>query len=119
LHPYRYYRPGAQLVAYLLRVLDREGEAIDLLARADAALQNGQLALQLYHFYAERQRWRAAGEALERHAALTPLAEPPAHRWLATERARLASRLGIAPTAPGQAAAVQSRHDPDHTGQGR
>ncbi len=101
LHSYRYYRPGVQVVAHLLRLLDREGEAIDLLQRADAALQNGQLALQLYNLFFARQQWKAAEEALDRHAALTPLAEPPAKRWIAAQRASLAVHLGQRPTAPG------------------
>ena len=94
LHPHPFYRPGVQVMANLLQLLDRDEEAIQLLQQADASLQNGQVAVQLYSLLVNTQQWPAAGQALERYAALSPLLEPAAKLWLQGQRAQTAYQLG-------------------------
>ena len=94
LHPHPIYRPGVQVVVHLLQLLDRDEEAIQLLRQADASLQNGQLAVQLYSLLSDTQQWPAAEQALERYAILSPLLEPAAKLWLKAQRARVAYHLG-------------------------
>ena len=94
LHPHPFYRPGVQAIAHLLQLLDRDEEAIQLLQQADACLQNGQMAVQLYSLLANTQHWSAAEQALERYAILSPLLEPAAKLWLQSQRAQVAYQLG-------------------------
>ncbi len=94
LHLHPFYRPGVQAVARLLQLLDRDEEAIQLLQQADAGLQNGQLAVQLYSLLSDTQQWPVAEQALERCAILSPLLEPAAKLWLQAQRARVAYHLG-------------------------
>ncbi|MDB6057518.1 MAG: bepA 16, partial [Verrucomicrobiales bacterium] len=90
LHKYPFYRPAVQTCAYLLQLLDRKDEAIDLLQRADASLQNSHVAAQLYVLYTETQRWAEAGAELDRYETLCPAMELPVRRWLTGQRARVA-----------------------------
>ncbi|HTS17729.1 MAG TPA: tetratricopeptide repeat protein [Verrucomicrobiae bacterium] len=94
LHPHPFYRPGIQTVAYYLQLLDRDDEAIQLLQRADAALQNAPVASQLYALLCDTQQWTAAEQALERFVALSPLLEPSGKLWLQAQRARIAHQIG-------------------------
>lgn len=94
LHRFPFYRPGIQVTAHLLQLLDRDDEAIQLLQQADAALQSGPVAGQWYSLLSENGRWSAAESALARYAELSPLLEPPLEKWLTSQRARTACHLG-------------------------
>jgi tetratricopeptide (TPR) repeat protein len=93
-HPTPFYRPGIQTCARLLQLLDRDDEAIQLLREADAVLQSGPVAGQLYALLSENGRWLEAEAALARFVELSPLLEPPARQWLSAQRGRIAYHLG-------------------------
>ncbi len=94
LYPHAFYRPGVQSQARFLQLLDRDDEAIQLLSEAGAFLQNGPVMAQLFSILAENGRWQEAEVALERCAALLPLAEPQIKRWIISQQARVAYQLG-------------------------
>jgi tetratricopeptide (TPR) repeat protein len=94
LHPHSFYRPGVQVQAQLLQLLDRDDEAMQLLTEAGAALQNSPVAAQLFSLLAENGRWHEAEVALERYVALAPLMEPAVKKWVASQQARAAYHLG-------------------------
>lgn len=94
LHTHRFYRPAVQTMAHLLQLLDRDDEAIALLKEADAELQNGLLAGQLYGLLSENERWQEAEAALDRYVSLSPLMEKENKKWVTAQRARLCYRLG-------------------------
>ncbi len=94
LHGNPFYRPAVQTQAHLLQLLNRDEDAIQLLRDADAVLQNGPVAAQLYGLLSENGRWREADAALQRYEDLSPLVEPPVEKWLTAQRARAAYHLG-------------------------
>ncbi len=94
LHAYPYYRPGVQVRAHLLQLLDRDEKAVQLLSEANSSLQNAPVAAQLYGVLTEQGEWREAEATLERYVALSPLMEPPIKKWVASQRARAAYYLG-------------------------
>lgn len=94
LHPHPFYRPGVQTSAHLLQLLDRDEAAIALLQEADAVLQNGPVAAQLYGLLSESGLWAEAEAALERYVELSPLLESPLRKWVASQRARVAYHRG-------------------------
>ncbi len=94
LHPHPFHRPAVQTIAYLLQVLDRDPEAIDVLEEAGSVLQSGPVAAQLYSLLQENGRWAEASRALERYVELSPLLETGFHKWVASQRARVAYHLG-------------------------
>lgn len=106
LHPHAYHRPSVQTQAYLLQLLDRDDEAIELLEAACAELQSAPVAAQLYSLLSENGRWPAARETLERYAELSPLREPRLAQWLEAQRARAAYHSGQRAAAARHAAAV-------------
>lgn len=93
-HAHPFYRPGVQLIAHLLQLLDRDAEAIDLLKQANEVLQSGPIAAQLYSLLNENNHWIEAEAALNRYVAMSPLLEPPLQKWVASQRARVAFHLG-------------------------
>jgi predicted Zn-dependent protease len=93
-HPVAFYRPALQTSARLLQLLDRDDDAIALLAPAAVALESGSVAAQLYSLLSENDRWSEAQAALDRYAELSPLLEAPGEKWLNAQRARVAYRLG-------------------------
>src|SRR5690606_32505466 len=106
LHPYPCHRPSVQTQAYLLQLLDRDDEAIELLEEASVVLQSGPVAAQLYGLLSENGRWPAARTALERFAELSPLCEPRLAQWLEAQRARAAYHSGQRRAAARHAAAL-------------
>ena len=106
LHPYPHYRPGVQIVAHLLQLLDRDAAAVELLQQADGSLQSGPVAGQLYGILSENGRWAEAGAALSRYLEMSPLLEPPLRKWVTSQRARVAYHLGRRPEALGFAREV-------------
>jgi cellulose synthase operon protein C len=109
LHPHPHYRPGVQSQAHLLQLLDRDDDAIQLLREADAVLQNGPVAVQLYALLSESDRWTEAEAALERFVTLSPLLEKPGRKWAAAQRARVAYHLGRRADAARYAALLDDR----------
>ena len=94
LHPHPFYRAGVQTTAHLLQLLDRDDEAIQLLCEADAALQNGPLAAQLYSLLSENGGWSQSESALERFVELSPLLDVRGQQWVAAQRVRVAYHAG-------------------------
>jgi tetratricopeptide (TPR) repeat protein len=94
LYPHPFYRPVVQVQAHLLQMLDRDDEAMQLLTEADAFLQSGSIAAQLFSMLAEHGRWQEAESALERYVVLSPLMESPLEKWVTSQRARIAYHLG-------------------------
>jgi cellulose synthase operon protein C len=94
LHPFPFYRPGAQMAAHLLQLLDRDEEAIQLLKQADAVLQSGLVAGQLYGLLSDNGRWEDADVALLRYIEMSPLLELPLQKWVKLQRVRIAYHLG-------------------------
>ncbi|APR85734.1 TPR domain protein [Minicystis rosea] len=80
--------------ARILTLLGRREEAIVLLARADAALESGEVAGMLATLQTEADRWEEARRSLDRVEALSPLLEDEGRRQLAGARSELAYRLG-------------------------
>lgn len=107
LHPRPCYRPGVQMCARLLQLLDQDERAIRLLRQANAALQSGPVAAQLYGLLLEHGRWEEARSALERLADLSPLMEPPLRQWLSSHRCRVAYQLGDRAGAAAMAAELE------------
>jgi tetratricopeptide (TPR) repeat protein len=94
MHPHPFYRPAVQASAQLLQLLDRDADAIQLLSEANAALQSGLVAAQLFALLSENGRWSEAAAALERYVELSPMLERPLQNWVASQRARGAYHLG-------------------------
>ncbi len=94
LHPHPFYRPGVQTCAYLLQLLDRDQDAIELLHDADAVLQNGPLAAQRYALLSENGCWSEAEAALSRFITFSPLIERPVQKWVLAQQARVSYHLG-------------------------
>jgi len=94
LHAHPFYRAGVQTSAHLLQLLDRDEDGTQLLQEAEAVLQNGPVAAQLYGLLAENRRWTEAEAALERFVLLSPLLEEPLRKWVDAQRARVAYHLG-------------------------
>jgi cellulose synthase operon protein C len=94
LHPHAHYRPGVQTCASLLQLLDRDDAAIRLLTEANAAMQSGPVAAQLYAMLSENGRWPEAERSLEQYVAMSPLREASQEKWVATQRARTSYHLG-------------------------
>lgn len=94
LHPFPFYRPAVQVTAHLLQLLDRDDEAVQLLKQADAALQSGPVAGQMYGILSDSGRWPEAEAALSRYVEMSPLLEPPLQKWVTSQRARTAYHLG-------------------------
>ncbi len=117
LHRHPYYRPGIQVRAHLLQLLDRDDDAIELLSQASAQLQNAAIVAQLHALYAENDRWNEAAATLQRYPALAPLLDSHGRRWLAAEWAKVKYRLGDRAAAARHAADVDDEfhrkfHDP-------
>jgi cellulose synthase operon protein C len=93
LHPFPFYRPGVQIAAHLLQLLDRDEDAIQLLKQAGAVLQNGPVAGQLYGLLSNNGRWEEADAALSRFIEMSPLLELPLQKWVTSQRARIAYHL--------------------------
>jgi tetratricopeptide (TPR) repeat protein len=103
LHPHRWYRPGVQMVAHLLQLLDRDAEALDFLREASKHLENGPVAAQLFGLQFELGRYPEAWENLQSFEELSPLREKGQMVWLASQRSIIAYFLGDLGTAAEQA----------------
>jgi tetratricopeptide (TPR) repeat protein len=81
-----WYRPAVQAAAHILQLLDRDGEAIELLTEAAARLEAGPVVAQLAVLQSDLGQHHDARESYDRYAALSPLMEAPVRRWLAGRR---------------------------------
>jgi tetratricopeptide (TPR) repeat protein len=89
-----WYRPAVQATAHHLQLLDRRGEALELLREAAGRLESGPLVLQLAALQEEMGHHDDARRSLERFAELSPLMEEDVRRWLEGRRSDVAYALG-------------------------
>ncbi|MDX1948074.1 MAG: tetratricopeptide repeat protein [Pirellulaceae bacterium] len=92
-----FYRPAVQSAAHLLTLLERDGEALDLLAEASDRIESNAVTGQLFGMQLELKQYEAASRTLDRFVELTPLPEKVILKWLAAQRAELAYFLGDLP----------------------
>ena len=88
---------------HLLTLLDRDGEALELLTDANQHIESNAVTGQLYGLQLELKQYAAAAQTLDRFVELTPLAEKVLKKWLAGQRAELAYFQGDTPAAIGLA----------------
>jgi tetratricopeptide (TPR) repeat protein len=91
-----FYRPAVQEAGHLLQLLDRDAEALDLLARAAAHVQSGPVVGQLALLQTELGMHAEARQSWDRVAELSPMADRFFERFLAargrTRRTTAATR---------------------------
>jgi tetratricopeptide (TPR) repeat protein len=97
------HRRAVLVGARLLTQLSRRDEAIDLLARADAALESSEVASLLGTLQQEAGRWEDARRSVDRAEALAPLLEEAGRRQIAGARSEIAYQLGDIETAIAEA----------------
>jgi tetratricopeptide (TPR) repeat protein len=88
IHPW--YRPAVQSVAHMLQLLDRDGEAMELLEEANRRIESGPVAAQLTAAQMESQDYDGAAQSLDRFVELSPLLEKAESSWLAITRSEIA-----------------------------
>ena len=88
------YRPALQQTAHLLQVLDRDGEALELLREADRRLQCGPITAQLAVLEIELEHYAEALAAFDRYLSLSPLADRKNIEWVNHNRLTAACRTG-------------------------
>jgi cellulose synthase operon protein C len=89
-----WYRPAVQEIGQLLQILGRNEEGIDFLRQADAHIESGPVASQLYALQMEVERFDDAATTLERYAALSPMLDKEAAAWVKTQQVRTSYLLG-------------------------
>ena len=92
LHPW--YRPGVEMAAHLLELLDRDAEALELLAEASSKLESSTVTARLAALEWELKLCERSRASWERVAELSPLMEKGFVRWLATRRCDAAYYCG-------------------------
>ncbi len=102
-----WYRPAVQSAAQLLQLLDRDGEALDLLRGAGQRLESGPLEAQRAALETELGLHAEARRSIERVAALSPIVEKDLARWLAARRADTAYLCGDVESAAAHAAKAE------------
>jgi tetratricopeptide (TPR) repeat protein len=88
-----------ECAAHLMTLLDRDREAMELLAEGVGHVECSGVVIQLYTMQFEMREYRRARETLERCAALVPLADKHFNRWLASQRSETSYYLGDVPSA--------------------
>ncbi len=91
-----WFRPAVQSLGHKLVQLNRDDEALKLLAEATQRLQSGDVWCQLGVLQEELKDYDAAWHSLSRAEALWPLAERDGahHKWLAGRRSDIAYYRG-------------------------
>jgi tetratricopeptide (TPR) repeat protein len=89
-----FYRPAVQSTAHLLTLMDRDGEALELLGVANDRLESAAVAGQLFALQLELKQYAEAGRTLDRLIELSPLAEKEFKKWVGGARAEIAYFLG-------------------------
>jgi tetratricopeptide (TPR) repeat protein len=89
-----WYRPAVQQAAHLLQLLDRDAEAVALLAEAVERIEGSAVAAQLGGLQAELGRHAEAMATWDRFAAMSPMIDGPTRRWLAGRRSDAAYGCG-------------------------
>ncbi len=89
-----FYRPAVQTTAHLLTLMDRDGEALELLSVASDRLESAAIAGQLFTLQLELKQHADAGRTLDRLIELSPLAEKGFKKWIGGARAEIAYFLG-------------------------
>jgi tetratricopeptide (TPR) repeat protein len=77
-----WYRPAVQAAAHLLALLSRDAAALELLTEANAHIESGPVAAQLYLLQNELRDFPAAARTLDRFVELSPLLEKAGRQWL-------------------------------------
>jgi cellulose synthase operon protein C len=85
-----FYRPGVQAVAHVLQLLDRDGEALELLSQAAQKIENVALVQQLASLQMDRRMYAEAAANLDRCEELAPLMEPHVRTGILNQRIALA-----------------------------
>jgi cellulose synthase operon protein C len=89
-----WYRTAVQQVAHLLQLLDRDEEALGLLAEAVERNESSVIVAQLGGLQAEMGRHSEARRTWDRFEAACPLMDAPTRRWLAGRRSDAAYQCG-------------------------
>ncbi|MBI4658012.1 MAG: C39 family peptidase [Verrucomicrobia bacterium] len=110
------YRPGVQMVAHLLSVLDRTEDAVSFLREADARMESGAVASQLALLEVELERFDDALRHFDRFLALSPLADKSVLQWLNANRIAVACRTNDLPRARELCAAMRDPYYRDLAG---
>lgn len=103
-----FYRPAVQQAAHALQILDRDEEALALLADAAAQSESGPIVAQLANLQCELQRYDEAARSLDRVEELSPLMERHGREWLAARRSDVACFRGDFDVAVEQARRAKS-----------
>jgi cellulose synthase operon protein C len=109
LHPW--YRPGVQAAAHALQLLDRDGEALELLTEGARRLESSLVLAQLATLQTELAQHADACRSYERFAELAPLMDKDVAEWLAARRSDAAYYCGDLAEAAARAREV---HSPFH-----
>ncbi len=88
------FYPAISKAAHLLSLMGNDEEALRLLASASQRFECAALVEQLAQLQIELGRYNEARQSWERFAALSPLLEPQATRWLHSQRAEAAYLSG-------------------------
>ena len=94
-----WYCPAVQSAAHLLTLLDRDAQAVELLAEAAEHVESVSVVGQLSGLLFELHDYHGAGAALDRCPELAPLGDRSFRRWLAAQRSEVAYHLGDVPAA--------------------
>ena len=89
-----WYRPGVQAVAHLLELLDRQAEAVQLLAEASERIESALILAQQGALEENLGRFADAQRTWDRFASTAPLLEREMKRWLAGRRCDAAYGCG-------------------------
>jgi tetratricopeptide (TPR) repeat protein len=103
-----FYRPAVQQAAHALQILDRDEEALSLLAEAAAQSESAPVVAQLANLQCELQRYEEAARSLDRVEELSPLMERHGREWLAARRSDVACFRGDFDAAVEQARRAKS-----------
>lgn len=88
------HRAGVQAAAHMLQLLNRDEEALELLAEAAGRIESAAVVAQLTLAQTELGRWAEACRSLDRFEELSPLMEKEAAQWLAARRSDVAYYCG-------------------------
>jgi tetratricopeptide (TPR) repeat protein len=89
-----WYRPAVQAAANTLQLLDRDGEAMELLKEGAERIESGLILAQLAALQSELGQHHDAQKSYARFAELSPLMEKAMSEWLAARRSDTAYYCG-------------------------
>jgi tetratricopeptide (TPR) repeat protein len=104
-----WYRPALQAVAHQLQLLNRDGEALELLRAGMEHLESEAVAAQLAVIETELGQFDRAHETLQRYKALAPLLEGSEEDWWHGQMSDVEYQLGNLSAAAEHARLVKGR----------